>query len=349
MSGRKPVIGVILSAAMQNRCLNVQARAALDEVGEVALLTMEEPSSWTEPPPYSPESERTLIDFASGKDVLVIGPGAPRITGEIIDAVPTVKLIVEVEGDRFAQRIALEDLGRREVTVVDTTHGSSYPVAEWALALMLIGLRNAGELFRRLIAGETVDRDWKKTQIGYSNGDLAGKRVGIIGAGFIGRHLIRLLRPFGVSVAVHDPYTARVLADVMDFSFTDLDRLMAESDVVVCTLPLTAGTERLVGAGQIALLPPGAVFVNVGRGGVVDTAALIARLEKRDVIACLDVLDPEPIPADSPLRAMHNVFLSPHIAGVTAQAGPRFVTLAAEEIKRFWAGHEPRYVLVPRV
>ena len=90
------------------------------------------------------------------------------------------------------------------------------------------------------------------------------------------------------------------------------------------------------------------MFVNVSRGPVVDTAALVDRLSRGDVIACLDVVDPEPLAADSPLRAMPNVFLSPHIAGVTAAAEPRFVDLMVDEVLRVLAGHRPRFRLTPR-
>jgi len=345
----RPVsIALACSAAMYQRCVSPDALAALESLGPVTFAAFEEPSSWTEPPPYSAEAEARIIALAEGHDALVIGPGAPRITAAILDAVPGLRFVGEIEGDRFARRIDLDTASARGVKVVDTTHGSSYPVAEWALALSLIGLRNAGELFRRLISGEDITREWKKTQIGFSNGELTGKRVGILGCGFIGRHLIGLLKPFNVNVAVHDPFAPRVLADVLDFDFTALDALFSRSDVVVCTLPLTGGTNRLIGAAQLDLLGPGAVFVNVGRGAVVDPDALVARLARGDIVACLDVSDPEPLPVDSPLRGMHNVFLSPHIAGVTAQAGPRFVTLMAEEIARHFSGLETRYDLVPR-
>jgi phosphoglycerate dehydrogenase-like enzyme len=86
----------------------------------------------------------------------------------------------------------------------------------------------------------------------------------------------------------------------------------------------------------------------VSRGAIVDSDALVERLKKHDMIACLDVFDPEPVPADSPVRDMHNVFLTPHVAGVNVLGGPRFFSLMTDEMERFFSGHETRYDLLPR-
>ena len=95
-------------------------------------------------------------------------------------------------------------------------------------------------------------------------------------------------------------------------------------------------------------MKPGTVFVNVSRGAIVDSEALIARLKKNDMIASLDVFEPEPVPVDSPVREMTNVFLTPHIAGVNAIGGPRFFRLMVDEMERFFSGHDTRFDLLPR-
>jgi lactate dehydrogenase-like 2-hydroxyacid dehydrogenase len=101
-----------------------------------------------------PAARARLLEQVGAVEALVICHGAPRIDDEILAAAPALRLIGELEGDRFADRIDVEAAVRRGLRVVDTTNGSSYPVSEWALALVLIGLRNAGALFRRMIAGE---------------------------------------------------------------------------------------------------------------------------------------------------------------------------------------------------
>jgi phosphoglycerate dehydrogenase-like enzyme len=114
-----------------------------------------------------------------------------------------------------------------------------------------------------------------------------------------------------------------------------------DADVVFSLVPLTPGTAKMIGADELELLRPGSVFVNVSRGAVVDTAALVARVQRGDVIASLDVFDPEPIPVDSPILDLPNVFVSPHLAGVTEESRRRFFELMVDELLRHFDGLEP--------
>ena len=287
-----------------------------------------------------------VLSRAGEFDALIVCEGAPRVDDAILARSPRLRIIAEIEGDRFAHRLDLEAARRRGVRVVDTTHGTSYPVAEWALALTLIALRNAGEQFRHLIQHKEYRRP--RGDFGFVRGELYGKKVGLIGCGHAGRRLVSFLTPFRCDVRVHDPYLPKELADGLGFLLTTLDHVMADSDAVVCLVPLTPLTRGMIGARELALLPPGSVFVNVSRGPVVDSTALIERLSRGDVVAALDVFDPEPIPADSPIKDLPNVFLSPHIAGVTAAAHPRNFQLAVEELERFFHGHETLYDLTSR-
>ena len=105
----------------------------------------------------------------------------------------------------------------------------------------------------------------------------------------------------------------------------------------------------MIGARELDLLRHEAVFVNVSPGAIVKTDALIARAKRGDIRVCLDVFDPEPIPAASEIRSLPNVFLSPHIAGVTAACRPRFFSFMVDEIERFLAGDDTMFDLSPRV
>lgn len=290
----------------------------------------------------SPELREALAEAVA----LVVCHGAPRVDAALLEHAPRLRLVGELEGDRFERRVDVEGLQQRGLTVVDTTNGSSYPVAEWALAMMMIALRNAGSHFRRLIAGEVMRQG--RDDPGYLYGELTGKRVGLIGCGHIGRRLLEFLRPFRVEVRVYDPYLAPEIPDVYDFLHTSLEKVFAESEVVVCLAPLTPGTRGMIGARELAWLPSGAAFVNVSRGPIVDSQALIERLRPGDVRAALDVFDPEPVPADSEIRHLPNVFLSPHIAGVTAASRPRFFALMVDELDRFVHGHRPRFAFTDR-
>ena len=287
-----------------------------------------------------------LIAKVGDVDAVVVSHGSPRISAEVMDAAPKLKIIGELEGDRFAYRIDVEAAWARGIRTVDTTHGSSYPVAEWALGLILISLRNAGESFRNILAGDTAKP--ARDDFGFVHGELTGKRVGLIGCGHIGRRLVKLLEPFEVEVRVYDPYLASEMPDAIGVVKTSLEQVLSKSDVIVCLAPQTPATEGMIGRQELDLIPSNAVFVNVSRGLVVDSEALIARLKRGDIVAGLDVFDPEPIPPDSEIIGLPNVFLSPHIAGVTLASRHRFVSLMVDELERFFGGEEPLYELTPR-
>jgi phosphoglycerate dehydrogenase-like enzyme len=322
----------------------------LETMAEVRWLELPGGERAPGPPPEEPGPVEELACFVRDLDVLVVSYGCPRVSAAMMDGAPRLKMIGDTHGDRFARRVDYQAAAERGVRLVDTTNASSPPVAEWALALILIGLRNAGSLFRRLVAGEVLwpDREMFRHDPGYVHGELTGKRVGLIALGNVGRRLVQILQPFSVSVVAHDPAATAALAGALALELAPLETVMAASDVVVCTAPLTEATRGLVGRRELDLLRPGTVLVNVSRGAVFDREALVARLERGDVIACLDVTDPEPLPAGSPLRTLGNVFLSPHIAGVTLAAEPRFFELMVEEIERFRHGYLSRYPLLPR-
>jgi len=346
----RPRVGFAMTAAARKRYAEEASVRRLEDDADVVWLDLEGPDRVFGPPPEDAATVARLTEFVPDLDVLVVGYGSPRVTESVLVAAPRLQMVGDTHGDRFAARVDVAACEARGITVVDTTNGSSDPVAEWALALTLVGLRNAGSFFRRLIAGEVLweDRDVLLTDPGYLNGELTGKTVGIIALGNVGRRFLELLAPFHVHVLAYDPGAPEVLAAAYDIDLTSLDNVLTRSDVVVCLVPLTTRSAGLLGRREIELMKPGAVFVNVSRGPVVDTDALVDRLRRGDLVACLDVVDPEPLAADSPLRSMPNVFLSPHIAGVTAAAEPRFVDLMVDEVLRVLAGHRPRFRLAPR-
>ncbi len=292
------------------------------------------------------EQSAALVERLGGVDALVACHGAPRLNAAMMDKTQGLKIVGELEGDRFAARIDLDAAWQRGIRVVDTTNGSSYPVAEWALALILISLKQAGAHFRRIIAGQT-DRDAKL--VAKMSGVLKGKRVGLIGCGHMGRRLIKLLEPFENEIWVHDPYLPREMAEVVGFVQTTLDNVLSQCDVVICLAPLTPATEGMLAAREFGLLRSGAVFVNVSRGKVVDSQALIDRLKKGDIAAGIEAFDPEPFPPDSEILQLENAFLSPHFGAITGEQGRHeFFCLMVDELARFFQGHETWYDLTPR-
>lgn len=278
-------------------------------------------------------------------DGLIVCHGSPTISAAMLGEAPKLRIIGELEGDRFASRIDLDAAWEQGVRTVDTTNASSYPVAEWALALILNATRNVGAQFRATISGE---QGWHRDELHRAPGTLAGKRVGIIGCGHMGRRLIELLQPFQVEIWVHDPYLPKEMAEALGFVQSSLTNIMEKCQVIVCMAPLTATTRGLLGKTEFGLMRPRSVFVNVSRGAVVDSNALVERLARGDVFAALDVFDPEPIPADHPILTLPNVFLSPHIGWYSGDPYPHFFQLMVDELERFFAGHETWFDLTPR-
>jgi phosphoglycerate dehydrogenase-like enzyme len=344
-----PVVTVVLHPRVREDML---APADLDRLGDLADVRVAEfdgPVGLQPDAAVDAEQEARLAELAASSDALVVAHGCPRVTEAVFAGAPSLRFVGELEGDRFFGRIDTAAAERHGVTVVDTTHGSSWPVAEWALALAILGRRDAGRVIRALYAHEHVDTGGHGAPQRLVHGELSGATIGLIGFGHIAWRLVELLRPFDVEVLAHDPYAPRELAEPCGVTFAPLDAVFGTADVVICLAPLTPGTRGLIGADQLGLLRPGAVFVNVSRGAVVQSEALLDSAREDRVVFCLDVFDPEPIPTDHPIRDLPNVLLTPHIAGTTVESRRRFFTLMVDELIRHLAGTEPRAQVTSRV
>jgi phosphoglycerate dehydrogenase-like enzyme len=165
--------------------------------------------------------------------------------------------------------------------------------------------------------------------------ELTGKRVLLVGYGAIGKEIERMLEPFRVQMTrvARTPRVAPVVHAV-----TELDALIPEAEVLVLILPLTEESRGLIGPKQLGLMHQGALLVNAARGGVVQTDALVAALNRGHIRAAVDVTDPEPLPSDHPLWHCPNLLITPHVAGSTPQFAPRAFKTAADELRRYLNG-----------
>jgi len=188
---------------------------------------------------------------------------------------------------------------------------------------------------------------WRPPQLKASQ--LRGKTVGMIGVGKIGRETARLLAPFGA----HLQYSARRDADLSGLppmQRVDLDTLLATSDVVLVLASLNPETRGLLDARRLALMKPTAILVNTARGAIVDEAALAAALKSKAIAgAALDCFAIEPLPAESPLRGLPNLILTPHMIGHTVEAHHSLEVATRENLDLILAGQPPRYVVNPAV
>ena len=227
--------------------------------------------------------------------------------------------------------IDLDACAERGVSVHPATGANVIAVAEYVIAAMLMMLRGAYHTTDRVLAG-----GWPRTEL--TGREASGKTLGIVGFGAIGRAVALRAAALGVEVAACDPGLA---PDDPAWSapgvrrFDELAAMLAECDVVTLHVPLTGATRHLVGAAEIEAMKPGAGIVNTARGGVLDEAALAQALGSgRLGAAVLDVFEDEPLPAGSPLVGVPNLYLTPHIAGLTEEANARTGTLVASLVRR---------------
>lgn len=212
------------------------------------------------------------------------------------------------------------------IPVSMTTGSNGHSVAEHALALIMA-------LVKDLPRQDALIRDgiWDKNQ--YKGRELRGQRLGLVGFGFIGQTLAKMAGAVGMTVSAIDPHAPDSAFGDEVGRETDLDTLLANSDIVSLHCPLTPETQDLIDARRIGLMKQGAFLINTARGEVVDEKALVAALEDGHLAgAGLDSFAVEPPGIDNPLFQLSNILVTPHVAGVTLDAKRAVSIMSAENV-----------------
>jgi phosphoglycerate dehydrogenase-like enzyme len=227
-------------------------------------------------------------------------------------------------------------LGLQESDLIVTTASGIHaqPLSEFVFAALLFHTKELG----RLQADQRAHQ-WNR----FAGPELAGQTMAIIGPGRIGREVARIARAFRMrAVALgRDSNPARAEALGLDrlYGREDLHAMLGEADCLVVCAPLTPETEDLLGADELAALKPGVVFVNIGRGAIVDEDALLRGLrDGRIAFAALDVFREEPLPADSPFWDMPNVLINPHSASTVVTENAKLAELFIRNLGHYLAG-----------
>jgi D-3-phosphoglycerate dehydrogenase len=274
-----------------------------------------------------PIDERSLAErLAAGRVDAVVLRGSKPFSAAVLAAAPHLKIIAK--NGAGVDSVDLAEAQRRGIAVAVAAGANAEAVAEHAIALMLALVRDLPALDRKVRAGGWEGAAWQGR-------DFRGSVVGIVGYGSIGRSTAQLAAALGAQVVV-----LRRTGEADGFTVErQLDALLERVDILSLHCPLTEATRGLIGARELARMKPGALLVNTARGAVVDEAALAAALQSGHLGgAGLDTFEAEPLPAGSPLRALGNVLLTPHIAGVTRQSALRVATTTARNVVDFMRG-----------
>jgi phosphoglycerate dehydrogenase-like enzyme len=282
--------------------------------------------------------EKSALSVLRHADGVITSWESPRLGETLLDAAPNLRIVAHAAGS--VRPVVSDAVWRRKIVVTSEAATIAESVAEFSLGRIIAGLGRTVESARRI----REDGWWQCRKTGLR---LADATVGIVGAGLVGKRVVRLLKRLGGTVLVYDPYLSRSAAQRMGARKTGLATLFRQSDAVSLHAPSLPQTRHMVNGKMLSLLKAGAVLVNTARGSLVDERALVAATRSGRIFAFLDVTDPEPPAPDSPLRTCAHVLLTPHIAGL---AGTRHVgDTAVTEIERFFTGRTPRHRVTKRM
>lgn len=275
-----------------------------------------------------PAGEAETIARIGDADAVLNIRSSVRFTRRVLAACPRLKILsIWGTGVDHVDLPAAAELG---ITVCNTPgYGAPY-VAEHALALALAVSRQIVQNDQRIRQGQ-----WTSGFID----ELYHKTLGVVGTGAIGRRMVQLGKGIGMKVVAWTLHPSPHRAWEYDVQFLPLDDLLRRADVVSLHLALSAETQGLVGARELALMKPTGILVNTSRGAVVDEAALVEALTQRRIAgAGLDVFQTEPLPLGHPFTGLDNVVLSPHAGGMAYRGTMRGLEMSVENLEAFAAG-----------
>src|SRR3989338_6638699 len=251
-----------------------------------------------------------------------------KVTKDVIDRGKLLKVIGRI-GSGY-DNIDIEACKTRKISVINSPDANSQAVAELTVSLIISILRKTELAYRSMREGK-----WLKNEIwGH---ELAGKTVGILGYGYVGKRVAKLLRVFDVKLLIYSK----------NFSTATLEEIFSMSDMVTIHLVLNKHTENLVGINLLNKMKKDAYLINLSRGKIIDEEALYKVISTGKIAgAALDVYRQEPLPVDSKWRKLNNVLLTPHIGAATHEALAKASMTLTEDIVRIYTCKKPKYQVI---
>jgi len=256
--------------------------------------------------------EDQLLEIIGEFDGLVVR-SQTKVNARVIDAAKKLKVVGRAGVG--VDNVDVESATKRGIIVMNTPAGNTISTAEHAFSLMMSISRNIPQADASMKAGK-----WDRKS--FEGVELYGKSLAILGMGRIGTEIARRAIAFGMRVYAYDPYLSASRARSLQIELVErLDEIVPLADYITMHMPLTDETKNMLNAERLAKTKKGVRIINCARGGLIDEAALYEALKSRQVAAAaLDVFEIEPPPADSPLRTLPNIVLTPHLGASTAEA-----------------------------
>jgi phosphoglycerate dehydrogenase-like enzyme len=284
-----------------------------------------------------PGVEERLIERIGDADIVINIRSSSKFTAKVFQACPQMRLI-SIWGTG-TDNIDLPVAASSGVTVVNTPGVSAVSMAEHSLALLLAVARQIPKIDAQTRLGQ-----WPRGFVS----QMAGKTVGVLGLGAIGRRFAQIAGGIGMHVIAWTMHPNTTLASQWGVRLVDKDELFRTADVVSLHLRLSPETKGTIGRREFEMMKPTAIFINTARGPIVDEAAMVEALATRRIAAAgLDVYDNEPLPSGHPLTKLENVVLTPHSGGVTPEALEAGLQLSVENIWSYLDGKPANVVIAP--
>ena len=322
-------IAVLIPEGRSAELLPADVRARLERLGAVERATGTTSDLIEQAPALLAEAE-----------ALIAGPGTPSLQEDWLDAARRLKFIGYCTGS--VRGIIPPTIFGRGIRLVHNAPVIADAVAEFSIGLILLWLRRYHIQDREFRAG----KPWKAMQA-ESGRLLAGRPVGVVGAGYVAQRHIRLLLAFGARVRVYDPYLAPERAAELGVEKATLEQVFGECEVIAVHAPKTSETYRMINAEILSRIQPNAILIQNSRSWVMDQEALLRELQTGRFYAAFDVFDKEPPPPDSPFFQLDNVLLTPHMAGKARSTPGKLGHAIVDELERFQRGEPLRQEILP--
>jgi phosphoglycerate dehydrogenase-like enzyme len=289
-----------------------------------------------------PQTRKTVLeqpDLLKQVDCIFSGWSAPLLDQAFLKSAPRLRAFFYGAG--YVHYCLTDAVWDRGIAVTSAIEANSVPVAEYCLATILFSLKHGWKLSRDthaqrgFVSRDSVPGAYRST-------------VGLISLGRVGRILLELLAPFELNVLVYDPYLSDADARRLGVARVSLEELFNRCEVISAQCPVTQETSGMITGDHFASMKQGATFINTSRGIVVRQDELIGvAMVRQDLQFILDVVEPEPLPPESKLYTLENVFLTPHIAGSAGGECRRMGQYMVEELERYVAGEPLRWAVTP--